>query len=263
MVRNRKMRRPVMAWKVVVILLFAPIWAGCGLREARVKREKDATAHYKFGLAYLGDTPPQLQQAFIEFQKAAKLDPRNRDAYYALGHVFFQQERYSKAISSFKKALLIDPEHSESHNYLGRIYSFQGEFDKALASYKAALKNPKYRTPEKPYWNMGLLYDRQEKYHEAVIELKNALRVNPNIVAVHNLLGEVYSKMGEMDQAIASYKEAIRITPKDINAHYNLACIYQQQGADQLANTAFNQVISLSPVLAQEEDFKKCLNPSR
>lgn len=253
----------MMIWKVAVILLFAPIWVGCGLREARIKREADAMAHYKFGIAYLGDTPPQLQQAFIEFQKAVDLDPRNRDAHYALGHVFFQQERYSKAISSFRKVLLIDPKDSEAHNYLGRIYSFQGEFDKALSSYKAALKNPRYTTPEKPYWNMGLMYVRQKKYTEAVSELKNALRVNPNIVAVHNLLGEVYSKMGEKDKAIASYKEAIRITPKDINAHYNLACIYQQEGADQLADAAFNQVIALSPELAQEQDFRKCLNPIR
>jgi len=252
-----------MKWRLLVLLVvLVPLWSGCGLREARIKREKDAEAHYKFGIAYLQDSPPQLQLAYIEFQKALELDPRNRDAHYALGHVFFLQESYGSAIDSFQKVLAIHPQDSEAHNYLGRIYSLQGEYDKAMASYEAALSNPKYATPEIPYWNMASMHDRRKQYPEAVIALKNVLRLNPNLVAVHNFLGRVYSKMGEVSKAIASYREAIRITPKDINAHYNLACIYKQSGETQLSEAAFKRALSLSPKLAEDEDFKKCPDPA-
>ena len=255
------MQQNAIKWAAALLLLFAPMWGGCGLREARIKREKEASAHYKFGIAYLGDKPPQVQQAYIEFQKAVKLDPRYRDAHYALGHVFFQQERYEESIAAFKKALSIDPSYSEAQNYLGRVYSLLGEHDKALAAYQAALKNPQYSTPEKPYWNIGLLYIREKDYPKAVDALKNALRVNPNLVAVHTLLGEVYAKMGDTRKAVSAYRKVIEIRPNDINAHYNLACIYQKAGEAALADAAFDKVIALLPDVAHEEDFRKCLNP--
>ncbi|MFQ5597781.1 MAG: tetratricopeptide repeat protein [Nitrospiria bacterium] len=246
------------AFTFLLVLLFL---GGCGMSKSRIKREQDATARYKFGIAFLGETPPAYQKAYIEFQTAVELDPKNHDAYYALGHVQFELENYKEAIASFKAALDIDPSYSEAHNYIGRIHAFLGEFDAAIASYEKALKNKKYATPEAPYWNMGLIYMRQEKYDYAVQALKNALRMNPSLVAVHNLLGEVYDKMGETDKAISSYKGAIKVNPNDLNAHYNLACIYKKQGSEALANAEFDKAATLSPQLEEEEDFRKCLNP--
>lgn len=251
-----------MTWKFLVIALLLPALVSCGMKEARLKRERSAGAHHKLGIAYLRDRPPALQSAYIEFQKAIELDPKNRDSQYALGHVYFKQRNYPEAISSFKKVLSIDPDYSEGHNYLGKVYSVQGEFDKALASYRAALGNTRYATPEMAYWNMGLLYNRQKKYKDAVRELKNALNVNPTIVGVHNLLGEVYAKLKKPKKAISSYREAIRITPDDINAHYNLACVYLKDGSEALAEEEFNRVFALSPEDRKEKDFKKCLDPA-
>ncbi len=250
-----------MTWKVSILLLLVPLLVNCSIGEARVKRERYAVSHYKLGVAHLIDERPSLQKAYIEFQKTIKLDPSHRDAHYALGHIHFQQESYKKAIESFKKAISIDHEYSEAYNYLGRVYSLLGESDKAIAAYQAALKNVQYDTPEKPYWNMGLIYARQKKYADAVRELKNALRVSPDFVSVYNLLGRVYAKMGETEKSIASYLKVLKIAPKNINAHYNLACLYQEEGSDALAEAGFNQVIALSPQLEKEEDLRKCLNP--
>ncbi|MFQ5543367.1 MAG: tetratricopeptide repeat protein [Nitrospiria bacterium] len=250
-----------MTWKHFIFIFFVPFFVSCAMKEAQLKREKSAAAHHKLGIAYLKDKPPALQRAYIEFQKSVELDPQSRDSHYALGHVYFKQKSYPEAISSFKKVLAIDPDFSEGHNYLGRVYAFLGEFDKAITSYRAALNNARYATPEAPYWNMGLVYIRQKKYKDAVRELNNALNVNPTIVVVHNLLGEVYSKLNEPQKAISAYREAIRITPDDINAHYNLACVYRKNGSEALAEEEFNKVLALSPQLQEEKDFKKCLDP--
>ncbi len=248
-------------WKAMLLFLILPFMLSCSLSESRIKREKISDSHYKLGIAHLLGKKPVLQKAYIEFQKAIRLDGGNQKAHYALGHIYFQQESYEEAVVAFKKAISIDFEYSEAHNYLGRVYSLQEDFDKAIASYQNALKNLIYETPEKPYWNLGLIFVRQKKYEDAERELKNALRVNPNIVPVHNLLGQVYAKMGNTKKSITSYKRVLQISPKDLNAHYNLACIYQQEGETNLADKAFEEVVTLSPQLAKEKDLRACLNP--
>jgi len=247
--------------KSVLFLILLTVLSGCVLGDTLTKRENEATAYYKYGIAYLGDNPPAYLSAYIEFQKAIELDPRNRDVYYALGHVHFELKNYKQALDAFNKVLSFNPEDSEAHNYIGRVYAFQGKLELAIASYEAALKNTRYATPEIPYWNMGLVYIRLKKYRYAVQTLSNALRMKPELVPVHNLLGNVYAKMRQNEKAIAAYQAALRINPSDINAHYNLACIHERAGARSLADASFNRAVALSPELKNEADFRKCLNP--
>jgi len=245
-------------WKMPLLLACLLVLSACGFKEARIKREENATAHYQYGIAYLADKPPEILRAHIEFQKATEIDHNNREAHYALGHVRFVLKKYKEAIASFEQALEIDPDYSEAHNYLGRVYALQGEDDLAIASYEAALKNAKYETPEAPYWNLALVFIHQKKYKYAVQALNNALLMKPGITSVHNLLGKVYSNMGENQKAIDAYQKAVQLTPDNINAHYGLACAYQQKGDLTQSETEFNIVLTLSPDLKEKKDFRAC-----
>ncbi len=213
-------------YRVWFVLVFLPFWVACGMTEARLKKEKDSTAHYKFGIAYSRDIPPNLQKAYIEFQKAVKLDPRNRDAHYALGDVHFKREDYAEAIVSFKKTLLIDPRFSEAHNYMGTVHERQGKFEEAIGEYHKALENTEYATPQFPHWNLGSLYLKQERYDDALREFKDVLRFDPESIVAHNGLGKVYHQKGRLKEAITSYQEALQIAPAYLDAHYNLAFSY-------------------------------------
>ncbi|MFQ5780216.1 MAG: tetratricopeptide repeat protein [Nitrospiria bacterium] len=244
----------------VLVLLFFSILVGCGLTEGRIKREKEATAHYKFGVAYLRDNPPSIQQAYVEFQKALKLDPRHMDAHYALGHVHFRRENYLDAIASFKKVLSIDPNYSEAYNYLGKVYEVQGKLGKAVEAYQKALENKQYATPQLPHLNLGLLYLKQEKYDEARREFQNVLRFDSDNIVAHNELGKVYHLLGNQKEAIGSYQEAIRRAPAFLDAHYNLAFSYLKDGSKNLAAKEFKKVIELSPQSQQAKESEKFLD---
>ncbi len=246
-------------WKIPLLLACLLVLSACGLREARIKREKNSSAHYQYGIAYLSDKPPEVLRAHIEFQKAIELDNNHLKAHYALGHVRFILKKYQEAMASFERALSIDPAYSEAHNYMGKIYALRGEFDEAIASYEAALRNQKYETPEAPYWNLALVFMRQKRYKYAIQALNNALIVKPAIPSVHNLLGKVYSIMGENQKAINAYQTAVQLTPNNINAHYGLACAYQREGDLTHSETEFNLVLTLSPDLKEREDFRACL----
>jgi len=242
------------------VLVFLPFWVACGMTEARLKKVKESTAHYKFGIAYSRDNPPNLQKAFIEFQKAVKLDPRNRDAHYALGDVHFKRENYVEAIEFFKKTLSIDPKFSEAHNYMGTVYEVQGKLKAAIGEYHKALENEEYATPQFPHWNLGSLYLKQERYDDALREFKDVLRFDPQSIVAHNGLGKVYHQKGKLKEAIASYQEALKRAPTYLDAHYNLAFSYLKKGSKALAAKSFKKVISLSPQSQSAKDAEKFLD---
>lgn len=253
-----------MRWKRAMIWILIPLCTACGMGEAQLKREREASAHYKLGISYINDN--SLQRAFIEFQKAIELDPRYRDAHYALGHVHFMQENYKEAVISLQKSLSADPEFSDAHNYLGKVYEAQGKFDQAISEYRAALKNVQYATPEKPYLNLGLVYLKQEKYDEAVRSFESVLRINPRpefIALTQNGLGRAYFQMGKVKESIASYQEAIRLAPDFVDAHLNLASAYLREGSKGLAAGSFKKVVELSPKSSQAKEAQKFLDALR
>jgi len=253
-----------MRLKRAMIWMLIPLCTACGMGEAQLKREREASAHYKLGISYLNDK--SLQRAFIEFQKAVAIDSRHRDAYYALGHVYFMQENYPEAVNSLRKSLSIDSKYSDAHNYLGKVFEAQGKFDQAITEYQEALKNPQYDTPEKPHLNLGLVYLKQEKYDQAVRSFQNVLKISPKsefIALAQNGLGKAYFQMGKTKEAIASYQEAIRVVPDYVDAHLNLASAYLREGSKGLAAGSFKKVVELSPQSSQAKEAQKFLDALR
>ena len=253
-----------MHWKRAIIWILIPLCTACGMGEAQLKKEKEASAHYKLGISYINDN--LLQKAFIEFQKAIEIDPGYRDGYYALGHVHFMQQSYGEAVTSFQKAVTIDPKYSDAYNYLGKVYEAQGKLDQAIIEYEQALKNPQYDTPEKPHLNLGLVYLKQEKYDQAVRSFQSVLRITPQgevIAVADNGLGKAYFQMGKIKEAIASYQEAIRIAPSYVDAHLNLASAYLKEGSKGLAAGTFKKVVELSPQSPQAKKAQEFLDALR
>ncbi len=239
---------------------FLLLLVGCGFTEARIKKEKESEASYKLGVAYLNDNVPNLQKALIEFSKALEINPQNKEAHYAMGHVYFQRQDYPKAIESFKTAISIDPNYSEAHNYLGKVYEGSGREEEAILSYQGALKNIQYATPQLPYWNMGLVYFKQKKYDQALEAFQQTRKIEPANGDVLAKIGETYVQKGSLEKALSFFKEAVTLAPNDYMAHYRLASFYLENGPRMLASDALQKVISLAPQSMEAETARKSLD---
>jgi Tfp pilus assembly protein PilF len=232
---------------------------GCGFTEARIKKEKESEANYKLGVAYLNDSSPNMQKALMEFSKSIEINPKNKDAHYALGHVYAQRQDYPKAIEAFKTAIVLDPNYSEAHNYLGKVYELSGRDAEAILAYEGALNNIQYATPQLPYWNMGLVYFRQKQYDQALEAFQQARRIEPVNADLLAKIGETYIQKGDMEKALSSYKEAVFLVPGDYMAHHRLASFYLEKGPRGFASDALNKVISLAPQSMEAESARKNL----
>jgi tetratricopeptide (TPR) repeat protein len=79
----------------------------------------------------------------------------------------------------------------------------------------------------------------------------HALAVDPQNHIAHDLLGLVLVERGELDAALVELREAIRIEPKDVGALVNLAAVYTRQGRLADAEDAYRGAIALSPTLTE------------
>lgn len=186
------------AWRVmrlcVVCLCGAGVLvAGCATSKETIQK---SDGYYQEGIASL---PTDRQKAFVSFQKAIQTNPDNKDAHYALGHIYASQGKLTEAEKSFKAAIAIDDTFSEAHNYLGQVLSLQGRWEEAIKEYRLALANPLYATPDKARFNLGMALVHEGKLQQAMEMFEDALTVNPPNVPpalTYLELGKVCSKLG-------------------------------------------------------------------
>src|ERR1044071_2711616 len=77
----------------------------------------EAKRLYKEGVKY-GEAG-LFAQAVEILKRSTKLDPRNADAHFALGHAYYDLRQWRNAIESFKVAVAINPNDDEARDRLG------------------------------------------------------------------------------------------------------------------------------------------------
>jgi Tfp pilus assembly protein PilF len=183
---------------LVTWLVVSGLAIGCATSQESIQKSK---GYYQEGVASLNS---DRQKAFVSFQKSVQLDPENKDAHYALGHIYFTQGKLPQAEEEFRAAIRIDETFSEAHTYLGHVLANQGRWDEAIKSYRLALANPLYPTPDLARFHLGRALEQKGDLQGAMELFEDALTVNPPSVppALTNLeLGRVYYKLGYTTKA--------------------------------------------------------------
>ena len=171
---------------------------GCAPSKEAIQRSQ---GHYQEGVAILAS---DRQKAFVSFQKSVQLHPENKEARYALGHVYALQGKLPLAEQEFREAIKVDESYSEAHTYLGQVLASQNRWDDAIKSYRLALANPLYPTPDLARLHLGRALAHQGDHQGAMEALEDAVGANPPSVppAITYLeLGRVYSKLGYTTKA--------------------------------------------------------------
>lgn len=234
------------------------VWAGLSaiLLLAACANQADirqADAHYKMGYSYLIDQ--QIQPAFVEFQKAVELNPKDRDSHYALGHVYFMKEQFDDAEREFRRVIKLKADDAAAWNYLGKVYDEQGKTEQALQAYDRALTFPQYATPDLAHYNKGKVYAKRGQPTDALREFNTALRINPTHALAAFEAGRLYEQdPNGVTQAIAAFEVAVKNAPTFAEAYYHLAKTYTRAGKAEQARDAYRKVVELAPGSRWAED---------
>jgi len=159
---------------------------------------------------YLG----QIGRAF-EPRKSAKQRAKN---YILVGHRYYKEGQFDRAIGAFDRAVKIDPKNAESYFWRGRSLMGVSRYDEATADFKTAVKlNPAHVDA---YDNLGWLYARAGNYQESTSNLTRAIELKPDNGWAYYYRGQIRYKMGEMDLAVRDAEEACRLGLQDACAMY-------------------------------------------
>jgi tetratricopeptide (TPR) repeat protein len=113
-------------------------------------------------------------------------NPQDFWAFQTLGAIYFQLKDYKKVVEYLNqlKKLKEDP---QVYKILGFSYYQLGDFTNAIDHYKKSIalesaKDPKDQDEnslEDTYYNLGVAYNDNALYDDAVVEFENAFKINP------------------------------------------------------------------------------------
>lgn len=113
------------------------------------------------------------------------------------------------------------------------------------------VKNPEYR----PHFNLGFIYETQEKHDQALKEYARALalvqRTQPRDARteseLHARIGNVQMLANNLDAARKSFEQAVAVHPASAPGYSYLGALYDRENQSERAIRMFNRALSLNP----------------
>ena len=98
---------------------------------------------------------------------------------------------------------------------------------------------------------LGVIARQMGKYEVAVETIGRAIRLNGNVAAYHNNLGNALKDQGKLDEAAACYRRALELKSEYAEAHNNLAAVFKEQGKLDEAVAGYRRALKLKPDYAE------------
>lgn len=97
--------------------------------------------HYgaRMGLGDMFLAMDRVDDAIVEYENAARLNPDNPTAYVSMGAAFIQKGEFDTAVNECEEALFIDPHHAPALKNLTWAYLEKGDYDMCLRVGKVLL----------------------------------------------------------------------------------------------------------------------------
>ncbi len=180
-------------------------------------------------------------EAIVELLRATELNPKDPDAFYYLGRLYFSADNPKAALPMFEKALELDPTSVKARNHLGQTLEALGRFADAERAYLAALDSDtaQPKKSEWPYYNLGVLYLDSGRIEQAVPLLEQAIKSNAGMTEAKVKLALAFADLHREPEAVALLQEAVRLDSKNAEAHYRLARLLAKSGKREEAQLHF------------------------
>ncbi len=179
--------------------------------------------------------------------QSLRMNPKDEQAWYAMGRIEYTRNLFKKARICFDQALKLKPHSVDAENNLGLTYQAMYHWKKAIAAYKQAIawqQGAKYPSAQ-PFINLAIVYINQNHLDRALPMLQRAHAIVPHNKRVLTQLARANFRLGHLADAETELKEALKDSPKDAALHFQLGRVLSKEGKKAEAKAQFAQVAKL------------------
>lgn len=191
------------------------------------------------------------EAAIATLEEIIKLYPKHAIAYFNLGNLLAQKERFDLAETNFKKAIEIEPNYTEAHQRLGQVYEFIRFFYRAKTQYEKAMATTGKSASTQQELRAAIARSdqgirqakaagqegfrqfqqasEQGERDKATLFLEQAVFMNPENAELHFKLGEIYELTDKIDPAFNEMRGALEFNPLFAEAHRHLGRLYEKR----------------------------------
>jgi protein O-mannosyl-transferase len=160
-----------------------------------------------------------------------------------------QVSHWKNGITLFKHAISVTKNPSSSfviaYNNLGHALVSEQRYEEAIIQYRQAIKmNPYY---SKAHNNLGHSLSELKRYDEAIEHYQQAINIEAKYAEAYNNLANALGKKGKLKESVAYYNEAIRFKSDYAEAHFNLGVTLAQQGRIEKAISQYRNALKINP----------------
>jgi Flp pilus assembly protein TadD len=254
----------------------------------------DARTSYQQAMDALNRKDVQL--AIDNLKKALVLYPKYVRALNDLGVIYLQNGRLSEAVTTFRQAIKLDDsfvyprlnlgialirmgKHSEAAELLARLYQETSLPLARLPLAEALGETSRFAEAEKilrmvcddanaaasihaeARFRMGAIFNKQNRFADAVREFEEALQLEPDMVMAHMQLGGALLQLKRLAEAERELKKAYELGGASAGAaQLLLGETYHLQGKYGLAIQAFEQYLKDVPAAPNVTQVREAID---
>lgn len=163
--------------------------------------------HLFMGKAHLN--LEQYDLALEDLQAAAAADSRLPFVHFNLGLTYLKKQDYEHSRDEFLKDSAVEPDLALNYDELGDVYALMQQDSAAEKSYRDALRlDPRLVSSQV---GLAKVYQREEKYPQALAAIDSAGKLDPDRTDVHYLRGQILLYLGRKAEGQKELEAAVRI----------------------------------------------------
>jgi len=238
----------------------------------------EAQANLGVVLARLG----KFDEAIQAYETAYKLAPQLAPILLNLGIAYYRAGQFAKAVEVFPQFLAKQPNSLQARQLYGLSLAALGKDEEAIQQLEPTLNAAPpdaavLYTLGLAYWRVGkpgfratlerlasfpaglpalhLLqgqaFLRDREFEQALEELKEAEKLNPDLPRLYYTLGLVHQQLAHHQEAIRAFENELRSVPHDAATLYGLAVEQEADGNTTAAEVHVRAALKLTPNAAE------------
>ena len=214
---------------------------------AQLNARSQASLHNNLGIVYWKKS--EYDKALAAYKRALELNAEDTDALYNLAFGLLTQKKYAEALPHLQQLRSVNPDdasfQASVQDGLAEAYEMTGDWARALGAHRKVVElNPRDTAAR---YNFAVTLSKTRRIADAIMQINEALRVDPKHAPSLLLLSDIYSQQRQWDKAQEVMARYVKFYPGEFTGWFNLGVVYDHGAKFDQALQAYAKAEALQP----------------